>query len=232
MIFIHIHSQLREKKERDLQDGRGVKCGDHLPPNKYIKIHLHVEQLSQNTYWTLAEDLRLPKRQENPHVPGCVADRVLVLWPGVRPEILRWESRVQDTGTPETSWPHITSIGNSSPRDLHLNAKTQLPHNGQQVPVLDAPCQTTSKTGTQPHPLAQRLPKIILSSQTPQNTPLDTVLPTRKTRSSLTHQNTGTSPLHQEAYTSHWTNLTHLGQIPNTTGTTNLQPAKRRPQIQ
>ena len=29
-----------------------------------------MEQLLQNTYWTLAEDLRLPKRQETPHVPG------------------------------------------------------------------------------------------------------------------------------------------------------------------
>ena len=31
---------------------------------------------------------------------------------------------------------------------------------------------------TQPHPLTQRLPKIITSSQTRQNTPLDMVLPT------------------------------------------------------
>ena len=42
-------------------------------------------------------------------------------------------------------------------------------------------CQTTSKSGTQPHPLAERLPKIILSTQTPQNTPLDVVLPIRNT---------------------------------------------------
>ena len=55
---------------------------------------------------------------------------------------------------------------------------------------------TTSKTGTQTHPLADRLPKIIISSQTPQKTPLDVVLPTRKTRSSL--QNTGSSPLHRK----------------------------------
>ena len=34
------------------------------------QIHLHVEQLLQNTYWMLAEDLRLPKRQETLHVPG------------------------------------------------------------------------------------------------------------------------------------------------------------------
>ena len=56
----------------------------------------------------------------------CVADRVLVLWPGVRLVPLRWESRVQDIGPPETSRLHITSNDKSSPRDLHLNAKTQL----------------------------------------------------------------------------------------------------------
>ena len=74
----------------------------------------------------MAEDLRLPKRQETPHVPGLVADRVLVLQPGVRPVPLRWESRVQGIGPPETSQLHVISNGESSPRDLHLNAKTQL----------------------------------------------------------------------------------------------------------
>ena len=95
-------------------------------PTNTSKIHLHVEQLLQNTYWTLAEDLRLPKRQETPHVPGCVADSVLVVRPCVRPEPLRWESQVQDIGPPEASQPHVISIDESSPRDLHLNAKTQL----------------------------------------------------------------------------------------------------------
>ena len=60
--------------------------------------------------------------------------------------------------------------------------------------MLDILCQTSSKTGTQPHPLAERLPKFIIRSQAPQNTPPDTFLPTRKTRSSLIHQNTGTVP--------------------------------------
>ena len=57
---------------------------------------------------------------------SCVADRVLGLWPGVRPDTLRWESWVQDIGPPETSQPHVISISESAPRDLHLNAKTQL----------------------------------------------------------------------------------------------------------
>ena len=78
----------------------------------------------------------------------------------------------------------------------------------------DTLCQTTSRTGTQPHSRAERLPKVILSSQTVQNTPPDAVLHTRKTRSSLIHQNTGTGPLHQEAYINHWTNLSHWEQTP------------------
>ena len=55
-----------------------------------------------------------------------VADRVLVLQPGVRPEHLRWETQVQDIGPPETSRPHVISNSESSPRDLQLKAKTQL----------------------------------------------------------------------------------------------------------
>ena len=44
-------------------------------------------------------------------------------------------------------------------------------------------------------------------------------LPIRGTRSSSTQQNTGTSPPHQEVYTSHWTKLTHWGQTPEVRGT-------------
>ena len=40
---------IKNTKRGDLQDGGPVKCGDHLPLRKYIKMHLHVEQL-QNTY--------------------------------------------------------------------------------------------------------------------------------------------------------------------------------------
>ena len=44
-------------------------------PTNTSKIHLHVEQLLQNTYWTLAEDLRLPERQETPHVLGRAKEK-------------------------------------------------------------------------------------------------------------------------------------------------------------
>ena len=83
------------------------------------------------------------------------------------------------------------------------------PLNNQQATVLDTLCQTTSKKGTQPHPLAERLPKIIITSQTPRNTTPHADMPTRKTISSFIHQNTGTSRLHQEAYTTHWTSFSH-----------------------
>ena len=56
----------------------------------------------------------------------CGCHRVFVLQPGVRPVPLRRESRVQDIGPPETSWLHVISNGESSPRDLHLSAKIQL----------------------------------------------------------------------------------------------------------
>ena len=39
-------------------------------PINMSEIHLHVEQLPQNPYRMLAEDLKLPKRQETPHVLG------------------------------------------------------------------------------------------------------------------------------------------------------------------
>ena len=61
-----------------------------------------------------------------PFLLSRVADRVLVLQPGVRPVPLRWESQVQDIGPPETSLLHVISNGKSSLRDLHLNIKTQL----------------------------------------------------------------------------------------------------------
>ena len=96
--------------------------------------------------------------------------------------------------------------------------------------MLDTLCQTVSKTGTQPHLLTERLPKIIIRSQTPQNTPPAAALPTRRTRSSLIHQNTGTSPLQPQATHVHKPlNQPYWGQTPNTTGTTNLPPAKGDP---
>ena len=129
---------------------------------------------------------------------------------------------------PSSTWYQMVKISQRSPSQCQDPA----PLNDPQATVLDTLCQTTSKTGTQPHPLAERLHKIMIRSQTPQNTPPEADLPTRKTKSTLIHQNTGNSPLHQEADTTHWTNLGHWGQTAKTTGTTNMQPVKRRPQTQ
>ena len=62
----------------------------------------------------------------DPEPRSRVGDKVLVLWLGVRPVPLRWESWVQDIGPPEISQLHVISNSESSPRDLQLNAKTQL----------------------------------------------------------------------------------------------------------
>ena len=144
----------------------------------------------------------------------------MALQPGVRVVPLRWQSQVQDIGPPETTQLHISNNENLP----EISISTPRPSSTQQQASYSAghPCETTGKTGTQAHPLADRLPKIIIRSQTPQNTPADGDLPTRKTRSSLIHQNTGISPRHQEAYTTHGTNLSHWRQTPKTTGTTNL----------
>ena len=83
-----------------------------------------------------------------PFLLSGVADRIFVLWPGVRPEPLRWEGQVQDIGPPETSWPHVISICESSPRDLHLNAKTQLHPTARKLLSWMPHAKTTSKTGT------------------------------------------------------------------------------------
>ena len=100
----------------------------------------------------------------------------MVLQPGVRAVPLRWESQVQDTGPQETSQLHIISNGENLP-EISISAPRPSPLNDQQAAVLDTLCQTTSKTGTQPHPLAERLPKIIIRPQTPENTPPDVDLP-------------------------------------------------------
>ena len=129
-------------------------------------------------------------------------ERLLVLQPDIKAVPLRGESQLQDTGPQETTQLHVIPNGENLP-EISTQHQDPASLNDQQATVLDTLCQTTTKTGTQPHPLAERLPKIIIKPQTPQNTPPDVDVPSRKTRSSLIHQNPGTSPLHQEAYTTH-----------------------------
>lgn len=65
--FIHISQKGKKlyRQEYD-EDGRVVKHEAYLFP--LSKIHLHVEQFSQNIYWTFAEDLRLLRGKENLHI--------------------------------------------------------------------------------------------------------------------------------------------------------------------
>ena len=151
----------------------------------------------------------------------------MVLQPGIRAVPLRWKSQVQDTGAQETSQLQVISNGKNLP-DISISksrpSSTQRParySSGLLRPKIK-----------QDLLLTQRLPKIMMGPLTPQNTPPDVDVPTRKTRSSLIHQNTGTGPLLQEAYTTHSTKLSHRGQTPKRTETMNLQPAIWRPQTQ
>lgn len=65
--LIHISRKGRKvyRQEYD-EDGRVVEHEAYLLP--LSKIHLHVEQFSQNIYWTFAEDLRLLRGKENLHI--------------------------------------------------------------------------------------------------------------------------------------------------------------------
>ena len=85
------------------------------------------------------------------------------------------------------------------------------PPKNLRLQCLNSSGQTRSKTGTQQHPSTDRLPKVLLSSQLPQNAPLDMDLPPRGTRLSSTQHRAGTVPSHKEACISPWTKLTHQG---------------------
>ena len=112
--------------------------------------------------------------------------------------------------------------GNINQSELSQRSSSQqqdlAPPNSLQAPVLDVSGQTTSKTGTQPPPSAERLPKVILCSRYPKIQLLpQPCLP------SSNHRSTGTSPSNQEAYTSPWTNITHNGA--DTRSKRNYDPA-------
>lgn len=88
----------------------------------------------------------------------------------------------------------------------------------------------TTKIRTQHQPSEDRLHKVILSSQTPQNTPLDRTLSFRGIRSSSTHHRTFTIPFHQEAYKNPWTNFIHHGADTKSKKNCDSSAWERRPQ--
>ena len=91
-----------------------------------------------------------------------------------------------------------------------MSAPRPGPTNNLQTPVLESLRPDNNKIGTQPHPLEDRLPKVFLSPQPPQNTALDMVLPIRGIRLSSTHQRAGTSPSHQVGGNVNW--CSHYGK--------------------
>ena len=99
------------------------------------------------------------------------------------------------------------------------------------APVLRHLRPNHQQGGNTAPPSADRLYKVSLNPQPPINIPLDTVLPTRGTRPSSTHQWAGTSSSHLEACTGPWTNLIHWG-ADTRRRTTILQPEEWRPQTQ
>ena len=87
----------------DLQDGGGVRCGDQLPPHKYGRNTSTCGTTPTEHLLNTGRRPQTSQRQETPHVPGRVIERVLVFQLGVRPEPLRWESRVLDYQRPPGS---------------------------------------------------------------------------------------------------------------------------------
>ena len=73
------------------EDGRGVRRGDHLLPHKYIK---NISTCGKTPTEHLLNTGRRPqtsqKAKKSPRTWLC-GSQGLVLWPGVRPEPLRWE---------------------------------------------------------------------------------------------------------------------------------------------
>ena len=58
------------KMERDLQDGRGVRCGHHLPPHKYIRNTSTCGTTPTEHLLNAGRRPQTSKSQETPHVPG------------------------------------------------------------------------------------------------------------------------------------------------------------------
>ena len=71
----------------------------------------------------------------------------------------------------------LTSVRSLEGR--HFGTETRPQPKACRFQCWDTSGQTTSRWGAQPHPSMDRLPNVVLSSQPPLNTPLDTALPTR-----------------------------------------------------
>ena len=156
----------------------------HFIPNRMVTIKNNVEEIASRwrrsktntSIWGTAptENLlnagRRPqtsqKARNSPHTWPCG-------WQGLG-ALAGCQAWVSEVGEPSSG--HWSTRDLPAPRNIKRWKLSQrsppqredpAPLNDQQATVLDTLCQTTSKTGTPPHPLAERLPKIIISSQHP-----------------------------------------------------------------
>ena len=147
----HLSERLSSKSlqiGKDLQDSRGEKRGDHLPPHKYIK--------NTSTCETTPTEhlLNTGRRPQTSQKARNSARTWLCGWQSLGAPA-RCQARASEVGelssghwTPETSQPQVISIGESSPRDLHLNTKTQL---NSTMSKLQSPTPHAKQLATQEH---------------------------------------------------------------------------------
>lgn len=127
-----------------LQDGGRVRRGDHLPPYRYIK----------NAYGMWNNSYRTPQTSKKPR---CSSQGLnLNLWGG------RSKSRTLAHQRTPDPW-------NSNLRELSHRLPSQYLNSGfaQWLASSGTGWQSTNESGPQPRPLAERLPKATLSSDTP-----------------------------------------------------------------
>ena len=122
-------------------------------------------------------------------------------------------------------------IGVSSPGGPHFSTNTWAHPTACKLQCWNAPGQTTRRIGTQTHPLAKRLPKVVLRSQPPLNTLLDMALLTRGNPTPPTTGQAPAPPTRKPAQAAGPTSPTR-GQATEARGTTTLQAVERRQQTQ
>ena len=70
-MFIEARFTIQEMEARgDLQDGGGVRCGDHLPSHKYIRNTSTCGTTPTEHLLKASRRSWIPKRQETPRIPG------------------------------------------------------------------------------------------------------------------------------------------------------------------
>ena len=65
LLLGHKKGEITPFAGEDFQDGGGVRWEINFLPTNTLKVYLIVEQFLQKTFWILAEDPRLLKRQAN-----------------------------------------------------------------------------------------------------------------------------------------------------------------------